>query len=85
MALRLSACLMVGILRVYRQQTHYVYGEDHVNTLHTLLAGVGAIFSLVYAVESKSVWQRIKSAYEKTAPQTDLPGGHARCTGNMTA
>ena len=26
MALRLSANLMIGILRVYRQQTHYIYG-----------------------------------------------------------
>ena len=82
MALRLSSCLMVGILRVYRQQTHYVYGESScTHSAHTASWCVCYILWSMYCiVESKTVWQRIKSAYEKTVPQTDLPGGHPRCT-----
>ena len=54
---------MVGIVRVHRQQTHYMY----LVLLHTL-----------HVVELKHMWQRIKNTYEKNRPTTDLPTGHTK-------
>ena len=74
MALRLSANLMVGIVRVHSQQTHYIYGTGPSRVCSKL---TDTDMSL-YTVDSKQVWQRLKHAYEKNRPSIDLPAGHSR-------
>ena len=70
---------MVGIVRVHRQQTHYIYGMA--GTIKELVCGYMVylvLLHILHAVELKHMWQRIKNTYEKNRPTTDLPTGHTK-------
>lgn len=76
LALRLSALLMVGVIRVHLKQTHYVYSKLRPQYVYPLLLVLALSYSCVwyslschrillsFTVDAKDAWKRLERAFQ---------------------